>query len=205
MRKLITIIILFVALGNIKTFAQADTACAGSIGNIYDVVPNIGSTYSWSLKNNLGTIALVTGRSDSILISYGVVSGIDTLRLVEIGPSGCFGDTMKLAVIILPNVTATISGTDSICVNNLSLNSLQIVLTGSSPWNITYTDGVTPVTVTAIASSPYTFSSPVYATAGIRTFNITSASGTGSCPAVISGSGSITVFPKPSTSSISHY
>jgi len=205
MKKIITILTLLLAFGITKTFAQADTACAGSSANIYDVNPIVGSTYTWSLKNNLGTIVPVAGRTDSILITYGSVAGIDTLRLVETGPTGCFGDTMKLAVIILPNVTATISGTDSICVNNASIGQLQIALTGSTSWNITYTDGTTPVTVNGITTSPYIFNSPTYTTAGIRTFTVTSATGIGSCPAALSGSGSVSVFPKPAAVSINHY
>lgn len=205
MKKFIGFIILLVAFGNTKTFAQADTACAGSSGNIYDVLPSVGSTFSWSLKNSLGTIFPVAGRTDSILITYGSVPGIDTLRLVETGPSGCKGDTMKLAVIILPNISAVISGTDSICVNNLSLNKLRITFTGSGPWNATYTDGITPVSITGITSNPYIFNSPLYLSAGIRTFSLLSASAFSGCPAVVNGNGSITVFPKPASSGISHY
>ena len=205
MKKYIFFFIVFIALGNAKTFAQADTACVGSSGNVYDVVPTAGSTFSWSLKNSLGTIVPIAGRTDSILITYGTVSGIDTLRLVETGPSGCKGDTMKLAVVILPSISAVISGTDSICVNNLSLNKLRITFTGISPWNATYTDGVTPVSITGITSNPYIFNSPLYLSAGIRTFSLLSAGASGSCPAVISGNGSITVFPKPVSSGISHY
>jgi hypothetical protein len=205
MKKIIGFIILLVAFGNTKTFAQADTTCAGSSGNIYDIVPSAGSTFSWSLKNSLGTIVPISGRTDSILITYGSTAGIDTLRMVETGPSGCLGDTMKLAVIILPNITAVISGTDSICVNNLSANRLRVTFTGTSPWNITYTDGTTPVSITGITANPYIFNSPIYSTTGIRTFSLTNASATGSCPAVLSGSGNITVFPKPVSSGISHY
>ncbi len=205
MKKLIVILLVIVAFGNSKTFAQTDTACAGSSGNRYDIIPNAGSTYTWSLKNSLGTIVTIAGRTDSILITYGTVTGIDTLRVIERGPSGCFGDTMKLAILIVPNITAVISGTDSICVNNSSVNKLQVAFTGSSPWDITYTDGLTPVSISGITTNPYIFSSPLYSTTGIRTFSLTTASGNGSCPAIISGSGSVTVFPKPTLSGISHY
>jgi hypothetical protein len=125
--------------------------------------------------------------------------------LVEIGPSGCFGDTVKMSIVILPTVNASISGTDSICINNASIAKLNITFTGTSPWNVTYTDGTTPVTVNGITSSPYLINTPVYTTAGIKTFTITSASGLGSCPANLSGSGNITVFPKPGALTILKY
>ncbi len=205
MKKIFNLIVGLILLGTTNVFAQSDTVCAGANNKIYDVNPSAGSTYNWSFKSGLGTINTVAGRSDSIRINYGTTPGIDTLRLVEIGPGGCFGDTVKMRIVILPTVNAVISGTDSICVNNASIGKLNITFTGTSPWNVTYTDGTTPVTVNGITTSPYTFNSPTYGTAGIKTFTITSATGLGSCPANASGSANITVFPKPGALTILKY
>ena len=110
-----------------------------------------------------------------------------------------------MRIYILPGVSASISGTDSICVNNFSLAKLRIIFTGTNPWNVTYTDGITPITINGITTSPFIFNSPIYLTAGIRTFTILSASGINSCPANINGSASINVFSKPGTISIIKY
>lgn len=53
-------------------------------------------------------------------------------------------------------ITATLTASPgSVCPTGAS--TISVALTGTGPWNLTYTDGVTPVTVNAIASSPYTF------------------------------------------------
>ena len=206
MKKIILLfsLIFMVFVGTIN--AQTQTVCTNSTNMKYDVNPSAGSTYSWSLKNGLGTITTISGRSDSILISYGSIAGTDTLRVVEIGPTGCLGDTAKYRIIVLPNLVATISGTDSICINNASIGRLTVTFTGSAgPWNITYTDGTTPVTVNGISTSPYVFNSPVYSSVGIRTYTITSLTSANICSATIAGTGSVRVFPKPSTISINTY
>ncbi len=210
MRKFIAFMVMVLLCGTGKLAAQStvspDTVCVNSINKIYKVAMNVRSTYHWSLKNKMGIINTpIASRTDSIAINYGPVSGIDTLKLVEQGPSGCLGDTVTMAIFIMPPVTASISGADSICVNNASIGKISISFTGVGPWDFTYTDGLNPVSVNSIGSSPYVINSPIYSTSGIRPYSIVKASGLKSCAANTSGAASVTVFPKPSTSPISHY
>lgn len=206
MKKIVLLLSLILTVSIVNTYAQTQTVCTNSMNMKYDINPSVGSTYSWSLKYGLGTITTISGRTDSILINYGSISGTDTLRVVEIGPTGCIGDTAKYRILVLPNLVATISGTDSICINNASIGKLRVTFTGNAgPWNITYTDGTTPVTVNGITTSPYIFNSPVYSSVGIRTYTITSLTSSNICSSTIAGTGSVRVFPKPGIITINTY
>ncbi len=85
--------------------------------------------------------------------------------------------------------TATITGGGSFC--GISSTPVSITLTGNGPWDITYTDGTTPVTVTGITSSPYSFN----ATAD-GTFTLTQVA-MGGCSNTGNGSATIAFHSNP--------
>ncbi|MCC5654083.1 T9SS type A sorting domain-containing protein [Nostoc sp. XA013] len=67
-----------------------------------------------------------------------VISGINTILVINSRP------------------TAVISGDQSVCQGSVS-SELSIALTGTAPWNLTYTDGTSTFPITNIQTSPYTF------------------------------------------------
>jgi len=69
---------------------------------------------------------------------------------------GTFTDTKTISVTTKTAPTATLTGGGTIDTEPGSVN-LQVALTGTAPWSITYSaNGINPQTVTGITSSPYT-------------------------------------------------
>lgn len=87
--------------------------------------------------------------------------------------------------------TAVISGSTTICQGSSA--TLSIALNGTGPWDFTYTDGTTPVTVTGQTTSPY----PVNVSpSSTKTYTLTSLSTT--CFSGIT-SGAVTITVNPGT------
>ena len=110
--------------------------------------------------------------------------------------TGCSSLKDSGFITILTRPTAAISGTQTIC-NGSTSNNISVALTGAQPWSITYTDGTTPVTVTNITASPYTFtvspsSTRTYTVTAVRDANCSAQA------ADISGSAAVTVNTAPS-------
>lgn len=91
---------------------------------------------------------------------------------------------------INPSPTSVISGTGSAC----ATTTVSIALTGTSPWTFTYTDGITPVTITGQTTTPYTFN----ASPGVATTYTVSALSNATCPttAPSNRTGSAVLFSK---------
>jgi len=88
--------------------------------------------------------------------------------------------------------TATISGTTEIC--NGKNTQLTISLTGTPPFTFTYTDGVTPVTISSFSAVTYTvFVNPIVTT----TYTLTALEDGHTCEGDLYGSAVITVNDPP--------
>jgi hypothetical protein len=96
------------------------------------------------------------------------------------------------AISISASSSATIGGNANFCTG--SSTSLQVNLSGASPWTITFSDGTTSFTRTGINSSPYTLSLTPTANTTYTLTGVTNPCGTGTA----SGSGTVTQITPPS-------
>ena len=99
----------------------------------------------------------------------------------------CAADAASFTVEILELPSATISGTANYCDNDTDPIELTIAVTGNGPWDVTYTDGTTPVVVTlSSASETVTITDAgTYTISEVEDDNGCTNSGTGSAVIVI--------------------
>ncbi len=172
-------------------------------GGSTDLTFNLTGTAPWDLTYNDGTSDI----NKNVLVSPFVVTvnpaTTTTYNIVSLSDatlcSAQAGDMTGAAIVTVNSrPTGVISGSEIIC--NGETGNLIVTLSGLSPWNITYNDGVSDVTVMA-NSSPYNLAVAPSATTSYTLSALTDANCT-SLTTDLSGTGTINVNSRP-TGSIS--
>ncbi len=114
----------------------------------------------------------------------------------SIAASGsCPASSGTYNVTITASPTATVSGGGQLC--GTGTIPVSIALTGTGPWDLTYTDGTTPTTVNGITTSPYTVNATANGTFSVS--NVTAAgcsnTGTGSATVTFNTNPTVTFTP----------
>jgi hypothetical protein len=145
-----------------------------------------GSISYWDAATggtNLGTPPLTVTPATSGIVTYYAAYTSNT--------TGCVNQVREpVNVTVHPIATATLSGGGTVCAGS-PLPNISIDLTGSAPWNLTYTYDGTPVTVTGITTSPY-----VITNAAVGTYVATAASDA-FCTGTASGTAGVALYTLP--------
>jgi|GEM_PF-1145088 len=199
-KRLLILAVIMFGLNVFITHAQStaqDTVCAGETGKTYYVTASTGSTYSWTI--NGGTQAS-GGSTNSITVDFNNSSGTDSISVSEVDSNGCTADPVYLAIVRMPNPTASISGTTTLCHSDSA--TISFTLSGTYPLSLTYNDGSSNITVNNLSTTSYTFNTGILpSTTNYSLIDITDRL---SCSTTGSGSATVTVLTKPVTSAIYH-
>ena len=140
---------------------------------------NNGSTYIWNTGVTTQSITVTNSGKYIVTVSNANCSMIDSIN-----------------VTVNPLPTATISGGGAVCAGG-TLPNVSIILTGTPPWTLTYSNGVdqspiTETTITGINSNPYVISG-----AAEGTYKVIALSDANCADSSFSDSAMVTVYPLP--------
>ncbi|MEO1263753.1 MAG: gliding motility-associated C-terminal domain-containing protein [Bacteroidota bacterium] len=163
------------------------SVCSNGTGYTYSVANGqAGDTYDWTAPAG----ATITGTGSSVDIDFnGSQTGQVCVSITnECGTSA--QDCENVTVIQAPE--ATITGMGELCEGTSEDIDLTISVTGTAPWDVTYTvDGMNPTMIT-INASPYTLT---VNQPGV--YELTVLNSSGGCDGSVNGTATITENPLP--------
>ena len=183
------------------TTQPANLSVCGTGTATFSVIATGASTYQWQVSTNNGSSwTNITNGSDysgattaTLSIANRTSNNGNQYRVIVTGSqAGCSTTSSAATLNARPNPTAVFA-TTSYC--GVGTRNLQVNLTGTAPWSITYTtNGGSPVTVTDIASSPHFIEVTTATTSTYQLTNVSDAY----CSATPSGNVSTTIGVVPS-------
>jgi len=172
------------------SISGTQTICIGSGATLSATLT--GSS-PWSLTWTDGVSPVMVTGITSTPYTWSISPAVQTSYTLTNISNGCAGSVSGIALvspIVVP--TATLSGNQTVC--PIQAAQLSVALTGIQPWTITWTNGTTPITVTGINTSPYTFS---VTSMSSRTYSLTQVGSQGCSPGTVSGNAVVSIQPMP--------
>ncbi len=125
--------------------------CAGQVVSFHDSSSSVqGTIVNWAWDFGDG----VTSTAQNPTHTFANPGTYD-VSLTVVSSVPCTTNVVH-QVVVYETPTVTVSGGGSICPGGASSVPVVFTFSGASPWNLSYTDGTTPVTVNGINSTPYT-------------------------------------------------
>ncbi len=176
----------------------AGDICEGSNETVNLTITLTGSS-PWDVVytfNTTDTTNLTINNSPFTL----TVSEAGLYELISLnGLGGCNGSASGTATVVEnPLPTATLSGQDTICANS-GPGELEIILTGTAPWTVTWEANGNSQAPLVINASPYTLNVPQSQAGNIILTGVTDDN---DCEGSVSGSGEVTVVNAPTVSNV---
>ena len=178
------------------------------------VVQVPGNSYQWELYSdptvNFATTAgncpvtsalFVGGNTGRVVNVKWLKTGTYYFKVTAADATAC-SKNLKIGLLIVMAAmpTATILPPDPICIGETA--SLNVALSGTGPWNVTFSDGVNSWTVNAITNNPFFLPVSPKLTTTYRITQVTDQDGTNPDP---SAPITLQVNPKPASSKIYLY
>lgn len=155
--------------------ASPTTVCAGSNSTITASGSGVGATYN-IYSDAAGTVFVSTTATP-------VAPVTTTTYYVQADLGGCTSNLIPVTITVTASPTATVSGGGSICTGQ-AIPTVNIALTGTGPWNVTYTDGTSSFSITT-GTSPYVISNGADGTYTVTAVSDATCTGTDSGSATI--------------------
>src|SRR5690554_2616999 len=185
----------------VEVTAALDGAAGYCFGGTETYTASGGDSYTFTLydagNNVIATQA--TSANDSYTTSAALAAGDYTLEVVVANALGC-DDVATLPFIIYPEPAASISFSESVVCEG-DITNLEIELTaGSTPWSVTYNNGLGDQTVNGITET--TFSLELTPTGDV-TYTLVSITDANGCTATPGTTAEVTVNEVPTVTLLS--
>ena len=134
------------------------TICSGETSTIPLTSSEIGTTFAWtSVQTNVSGATTGTGNVIAQALTATSSTTGTVVYTITSTAKGCIGIPKVITVSVNPRPTAAIQTSQIICSGELT--TFKVLLSGTAPWNITYSDGITATTITN-STNPFFFSIP---------------------------------------------
>ncbi len=146
------------------------------------------NNYVWTVTAG-GKITSGAG-TNKVVVDWSEISN-QSITVSYTNVNGCSGTATK-SITLFPLPTAVLSGSATICPETVT--KLSVVLTGTAPWKITYSDGTISKTVSNIVTSPYLIDI-IPPSGATTTYTITDVTDANNMSNKGSGTAVVTVYP----------